>query len=120
MTIGLFRGGNIFTDLPHWITPWLTGQRCLRSAILKYVSQEAATGYGFEIALTIAARQGGCRTRIVPLKGVWHPPSEFHRGYWYGIRWRVRMYGQILRAWYIANRERYPDAKAFFSTIIKS
>jgi hypothetical protein len=29
------------------------------------------------------------------------------------------MYGQIIRAWYIATRERYPTAKAFFSTITK-
>jgi len=119
MTLGLFWGGRIHTDFAHWATPWLTGQRCLRAEILKHVSREAAKGYGFEVALTVAVHQRGYRIRIVRLRGMWHPPSEFHRGWLYGIRWRARMYGQIIRAWYIATRERWPNAKAFFSSLLK-
>jgi len=119
MTLGLFWGGRFYTDFAHWATPWLTGQRGLRAGFLKNISEEAAAGYGFEVALTIAARQYGYRTRIVPLKGVWHPPSEFHRGWWEGTRWRARMYGNIFRAWYIASRKRYPTAKAFFSSFTR-
>jgi polyisoprenyl-phosphate glycosyltransferase len=119
MTLGLFLGGHINTDLPHWITPFLTGQRGLRSDLLKHVSRDAATGYGFEVALTIAAGQEGYRTRITPLRGVWHPPSEFHRGILFGIKWRARMYAQIVRAWYIATRERYPKMRDVFSSIMK-
>jgi hypothetical protein len=33
--------------------------------------------------------------------------------------WKFRMYAQILQAWYISSRERYPKAKAFFSDISK-
>jgi len=120
MTLGLFLGGRFYTDFSHWVSPWLTGQRGLQAKILKYVSEDAAAGYGFEIALTIAARQNGYRTRIVPMKGVWHPPSEFHRGWWYGTRWRWRMYGNVLRAWYLATSRRYPNARAFFSSITKT
>lgn len=120
MTLGLFLGGRIPTDFSHWASPWLTGQRGLRAEILECVSEEAAAGYGFEIALTIAARQNGYRTRIVPMKGVWHPPSEFHRGWWYGTRWRWRMYGNVLRAWYLATSRRYPKVKSIFSSIGKS
>jgi len=120
MTLGLFLGGRIPTDFAHWASPWLTGQRGLRTEILKYVLEEAASGYGFEVALTIAAKQNGYRTRIVPMKGVWHPPSEFHRGWWYGTRWRWRMYGNVLRAWYIATGRRYPKIKSIFSSIGKS
>jgi polyisoprenyl-phosphate glycosyltransferase len=121
MTLGLFRGGHVGTDFSHWLTPFLTGQRGLRSEMLKYISREAASGYGFEVALTVAAGQHNYRTRIVPLKGVWHPSSEFRseRGFWGGLFWKLRMYGQILRAWYISTRERYPKAKAFFSDISK-
>ena len=122
MTLGLFRGGHFNTDLSHWLTPFLTGQRGLRSEILKYVSREAAAGYGFEVALTIAASQLNFRKRIVFLKGVWHPSSEFRTergGYWNGKLWHFRMYGQIIRAWVIATRERYPKAKVFFSDISK-
>jgi len=119
MTLGLFLGGRFYTDFAHWASPWLTGQRGLAAEILKYVSEEAAAGYGFEVALTIAAKQYGYHTRIVPLKGVWHPPSEFHRGLLYGLRWRGRMYGNVIRAWYIATCKRYPNAKAFFSLFTK-
>jgi hypothetical protein len=120
MTLGIFVGGHINTDFSHWATPFLTGQRGMRADLLKYVSREAAAGYGFEMALTVAANQNGCRTRIVPLKGVWHPPSEFHRGLWLGVNRRMRMYSQVTRAWYIATGERYPKVRDFFSSITKS
>ena len=58
MTLGLFRGGHLNTDLSHWFTPFLTGQRALRSELLKHISHTAAAGYGFEVALTVAARLG--------------------------------------------------------------
>lgn len=120
MTLGLFLGGRFYTDFAHWATPWLTGQRGLRAEMLDQVSEDAAAGYGFEVALTIAARQNGYRTRIVPLRGVWHPPSEFHRGWLHGMGWRLRMYGNILRAWYIATGQRYPKIKEISYIIVKS
>jgi len=122
MTLGLFRGGHFNTDLSHWFTPFLTGQRALRAELLKYISHEAAAGYGFEVALTVAAGQQNYHKRIVFLKGVWHPSSEFRTergGYWNGKIWRFRMYGQIIRAWLIATGERYPKAREFFSDINK-
>jgi len=119
MTLGLFWGGHFNTDFSSWGMPFLTGQRGLRADILKHVSREAAAGYGFEIALTIAASQQGYHKRIVPLKGVWHPPSEFHRGGLNGIIWRFRMYGQIIRGLVIATRQRHPKVNTFFSTISK-
>jgi polyisoprenyl-phosphate glycosyltransferase len=121
MTIGLFRGGHFGTDLAHRLTPFLTGQRGLRAELLEDISREAAEGYGFEIALTVAAGQQNYRTRVVILKGVWHPSSEFRdeRGFWRGLFWKFRMYVQILHAWNVSSRERYPKAKAFFSDISK-
>ena len=121
MTLGLFQGGHLSTDLSHWLSPFLTGQRGLRAELLKYISREAASGYGFEIALTVTASQHNYRTRVVALKGVWHPSSEFRaeRGFWGGLVWKLHMYGQILRAWYISTRAHYPKEKAFFSFISK-
>jgi len=116
MTLGLFRGGHFQTDFSHRLTPFLTGQRGLRAELLRYVSREASAGYGFEVALTMAAHQRGYRKRIVLLKGVWHPSSESRpeRGFWWGAYWKVRMWGQIIRAWYLVTRERYQNARAFF------
>lgn len=122
MTLGLFSGGRLSTDLSHRLTPFLTGQRGLRSEILKYVSREAARGYGFEVTLTIAAQQQGYRKKIVKLNGVWHPSSELRteRGFWKGSFWKMRMYGQIIRAWYLATHECQVDAEPSFSSVMKS
>jgi glycosyltransferase involved in cell wall biosynthesis len=119
MTLGLFRGGHFSTTLSHRLTPFLTGQRGLRADLLKYVSREASAGYGFEVALTLAARRKGYRKRVVPMDGVWHPSSESRseRGFWSGVIWKARMYGQIIHAWWLVVRERYPNAKSFFSNI---
>ena len=102
MSLGLFRGGKFLTDFSHLATPWLTGQRCLRSSIMDELNINAASGYGFETALTLAAHRNDWRTGFVWLDGVWHPPSEFHRGLLQGIRQRMHMYFQIARAWYVA------------------
>ncbi len=122
MTLGLFRGGHLGTDISHRITPFLTGQRGLRAEILKSLSREASAGYGFEVALTMAAHQNGYRKRVVNLDGVWHPSSELRaeRGFWLGFIWKAHMYGQIVRAWYLVVRERYQrNVRTFFSDIGK-
>jgi len=121
MTLGLFAGGRLSTDLSHRLTPFLTGQRGLRSEILKYISRQAASGYGFEVALTIGAQQQGYRKKVVQLHGVWHPSSELRteRGFWKGALWKMRMYGQIIRAWYIATHEGQVEADRSFSSLLK-
>jgi len=115
MTMGLFRKGYFRTDLAHWATPWLTGQRCLRADLLQDISFDAAQGYGIETALTVAAKQYQWRVVRVALTGVYHTPSENHRGLWRGIRTRARMYAQIIRAWYQASGdERFSVRKHLF------
>jgi len=102
MTVGLFVGGKWTTDMSHRLTPWLSGQRCLRAELLHRIDWHAAEGYGVETALTVAALQHSWRVQRVPMPGVWHPPSEYHRGLGDGIRNRAHMYAQIARAWYRA------------------
>jgi len=98
MTIGVFRGGKLVTELSHRCTPFLSGQRCLRASLFDGVSQEAAAGYGVETAITYAARRGLWRYRYIPLKGVWHPTSELHYGIITGMVRRAKMYFEIIRA----------------------
>jgi glycosyltransferase involved in cell wall biosynthesis len=119
MTLGLFVGGHFNTDLSHRLTPILTGQRGVRAEILNYVSRDAAAGYGFEVALSIAARQNNFRARHVLIKGVWHIPSEnrSERGFLRGAWWKIHMYGEILRAWYIASHQRGPHPEAYPSDL---
>jgi glycosyltransferase involved in cell wall biosynthesis len=110
MTVGLFCKGHFRTDLAHKLTPWLTGQRAIYSDLLRYTPFRAAAGYGIETALTIAARKYHWRCQNVPLVGVYHAPSECHRGLWHGIMTRLRMYGQIARAWYLAEASNWINA----------
>jgi glycosyltransferase involved in cell wall biosynthesis len=99
MTLGLFRGGHFGTDVSHWATPWLTGQRCMRAELLRFLTKEMALGYGLEIALTVEAQLHDYRVQRVAMHGVWHPTSEYHRGLWRALGWRRRMYRQIWDSW---------------------
>jgi len=99
MTLGLFHGGQLGTDLSHRLTPWLTGQRGIRSELFQKISKHAAAGYGLETALTVAAHQQQWRCLNVTLNGVSHTPSEFRRGIWHGARIKSKMFFQIWQAW---------------------
>jgi glycosyltransferase involved in cell wall biosynthesis len=105
MTIGYFTGGYWRADLSHRITPWLSGQRCLRSNLLKTISWEAAEGYGFETALTMAARINQWKCEKVPLVNLTHPLGEIPRGGYHGWGTKFLLFYQVLRAWYLS-RER--------------
>jgi glycosyltransferase involved in cell wall biosynthesis len=102
MTVGLFRQGYWRTDLAHRLTPWLSGQRCLRAGLLSSVSMGAAAGYGFETALSLVAHKQGWRSEEVYLWGVSHLPGDVANG-WRGPINKARMYAHILRAWLVFN-----------------
>ena len=102
MAVGQFKKGRWASDIAHWFTPWMSGQRSLRADLRSQVSSKAAAGYGFETALTMAARQYEWRCARVFLTGVWHLPGESRRGFWKGLKNRARMYRQISSAWYQA------------------
>lgn len=101
MAVGVFRNGRWNTDLSHWLTPWLSGQRCLSTERLLQVAEQDVPGYGLETALTLTARRRRWRRRHVTMAGVAHPPSEYHRGGPLAGGWhRLKMYGQIVAtAW---------------------
>jgi glycosyltransferase involved in cell wall biosynthesis len=111
MTVGLFRRGRFPTDFSHAATPWLSGQRGLRTEMMAKVPTAAAQGYGLEMALTVAAARQDWRVRYIPMDGVWHPPSESHRGLWRGIKNRARMYHHIWQAWRLAGGQGMPLAR---------
>ncbi len=102
MTLGIFKGGNLRTDLSHWLTPWLSGQRALWLSHLEKIYWPAASGYGLETAITAASQKYQWKTRRVFWMGVSHPPSEVHRGLIRGVYNRSKMYSQILKAWILA------------------
>jgi glycosyltransferase involved in cell wall biosynthesis len=104
MTIGYFIGGYWRADLAHRITPWLSGQRCLRSVLLRSISWEAAEGYGFETALTMAARENNWKCGKVPLVTLTHPLGEIPRGGYHGWGTKFLLFYQVFRAWYLSRK----------------
>ncbi|GAA6734742.1 glycosyltransferase [Thermus oshimai] len=97
MTVGVFQGGRPSTDLAMRLTPFLSGQRALRTEALKGVPGLEGARYDLELLLTRHAKAMGWRVRYLPLRGVSQVMKEEKRGLLAGLRHRLRMYGEILR-----------------------
>jgi LmbE family N-acetylglucosaminyl deacetylase len=107
MTVGLFQGGRLITDIAHRATPWLSGQRCIKAELIRHISKEAAHGYGFETAITITSRQCNWRCKDVRLFGVSRMPARIRNSFREVAKRRVRMYGDISRTMRVTGGWRY-------------
>jgi glycosyltransferase involved in cell wall biosynthesis len=97
MTIGLFRGGRLQTDLSHFLTPFLSGQRCLRWNRFRDTPYLDNARGGIEVGLSLYARRQGLRVRRVPWHGVTHVMKTEKMGRARGLWVHFKMYGEILR-----------------------
>ena len=100
MTMGVFESGYWRSDLTQQLTPWLTGQRCLRSRLMEQIHWKAAAGYGFETAITLTASRQQWRSRRVALRGVTHMMGDLPHGAWRGPLNKLKMFKHIGRAWF--------------------
>ncbi len=100
IVIGVFREGRIGTDISMTIAPFLSGQRVLHRRIWERVRKalDEDTSFGVEMALTKAALKEGWKQTKVRLEGVSHVRKEEKRGVRRGLRDRMRMYSDIIRA----------------------
>lgn len=96
MSVGLFRGGRLHTDLAHVVTPSLSGQRAIRRSVIEDLDMDSV-GFGIERALTELWKTGKIKVEKVILKGVTHRTKEEKRGYLEGVRQRIGMYSDILK-----------------------
>ncbi|GAB5602634.1 glycosyltransferase [Thermus sp. FJN-A] len=103
MTVGVFQGGRLSTDLAMRLTPFLSGQRALRTEDLRQVPGLAAARYDLELLLTRHAKRRGWRVRYLPLPGVSQVMKEEKRGLFPGLLHRLRMYWEIAR-YYLKTR----------------
>ncbi len=97
MTVGVFKGGRLFTDLGNRLTPFLSGQRALKTARLAAVPGLASARYDVELLLTRTAKAEGWRVRYLPLEGLSQVMKEEKRGFLAGFLHRLRMYKEVLR-----------------------
>lgn len=97
MTVAVFRKGGTRTDAALLLTPYLSGQRCLRrQAAEQALNGMAGTRYGVEVALTDYAKQHHWRNQYVNWYGLTHTVKEAKRGRMAGWRSRWQMYAQIV------------------------
>ena len=97
MTVGLFRHGRLATDWSHLVTPFLSGQRCLRWNLFGRVPLLEDSGWGVEAALSLYAEQHDLRIEQVILDGVTQVMKEEKGELPQSLFQRARMYGHIVR-----------------------
>ena len=97
MTVGVFKGGRLLTDLGNRLTPFLSGQRALAKELLASVPGLERARYDVELLLTRTAKERGWRVRYLPLEGVSQVMKEEKRGFLPGLLHRLRMYGEVIR-----------------------
>ena len=97
MTMGIFRGGRLWTDMAQFFAPAITGQRAIRRDIFLQIPNLESVGYGIELAINDYVHRQGLVRRDVTLRGVTHPMKEEKLGWAKGAASRMQMYRQMLK-----------------------
>lgn len=97
MTIGVFENGRLATDMAQVITPFLSGQRCLRRKWLEQLPDLDRAGFGVETALTLFAYQHNLRVKEVTMPDMSHIMKEEKLGLIRGFAYRMKMYWEIAK-----------------------
>jgi glycosyltransferase involved in cell wall biosynthesis len=98
MTVGVFRGGRLATDLSHFLVSYISGQRAIRRELFLSIPGVAQSRSGVETVITRYVKARGLRVRNIAMKGVTHPMKEEKIGLLPGSRARLRMYYEIVRS----------------------
>jgi len=96
MTLGLFKKGRKTTDLAQKFAPFLSGQRVIKTSLLKEVQDMDISRFGVELALTRFIEEREVEYEIVELKDLSHIMKEEKLGFWRGIAARLKMYREII------------------------
>lgn len=97
MTIGIFKNGRIVTDLAQKVTPYLSGQRAVKKAVLDRIPNIDISRYGVEVALTKFVEKNDIRTQEVTLEDMTHVTKEEKLGLFKGMHARFKMYWDIVK-----------------------
>ena len=97
MTIGIFKNGRMVTDLAQKVTPYLSGQRAIKKALLDKIPNIDISRYGVEVALTKFADKNAVRTKEVYLEDMTHVTKEEKLGLIKGMHARFKMYWDIMK-----------------------
>ncbi len=101
MSMGVFKKGVLNTDLAHFITPFLSGQRAIKRDLFLKIPFVEVSRYGIEIALTRYAIKNKIPIIKVKLYNLTHVTKENKLGFFKGFRMRLKMYKEILFSLFI-------------------
>jgi len=96
MTVGVFCHGRGATDLAQLLAPHLSGQRAVKTSIIKDIEGLSDCGYGVELAINEYIKKKG-RLQYVELPELTHVMKEEKRGFIRGIQDRLKMYSDLIR-----------------------
>ncbi len=96
-TLGVFKGGFSPTTLAQWISPGISGQRCIERELLR-THKEWGTGYEVETRLEAHLQKEGIPRTLIPWQGASQVTKEEKLGIKRGVQSRITMYRDILRA----------------------
>jgi glycosyltransferase involved in cell wall biosynthesis len=108
MTIGIFKNGRMVTDLAQKVTPYLSGQRAVKKALLDRIPNIDISRYGVEVSLTKYVEKNAIRTREVYLEDMTHVTKEEKLGIFKGMQARFKMYWDIVK---VLNADDTEDTK---------
>jgi len=97
MTVGVFSGGRLSTDLAQKLVPHLSGQRAMKRYVADRIPDIDMTRYGVEVAITMFAEKEDIKVREVILKDMTHFTKEEKLGLVRGLAARLKMYWDIVR-----------------------
>ena len=95
MCVGIFRGGQKWSDAAMKVSPALSGQRAMRRELFEAVPNCTELGMGIEVALNQAAKRRRARVLRVVLRGVSNAHKEKKLGFMKGLAARTRMYREV-------------------------
>lgn len=98
MSIGVFRGGRLSTDMAQILVPYISGQRALLRDLFTEIPGIERTRSGVEIALTLHFRRNRYPVAMVTVEGVTHTMKEEKLGWARGVWARAKMYAEIGKA----------------------
>jgi polyisoprenyl-phosphate glycosyltransferase len=101
LALGIFTGGRMKTDLAHKVTPFLSGQRCIKKDLfLEAVSSSSDLGYGIEVFMSLFLLKQKKRVMKIHLHNLTHVMKEEKNGKGKGMKNRFKMYEEILSVFF--------------------
>ncbi|MFN4033231.1 MAG: glycosyltransferase family 2 protein [Fimbriimonadales bacterium] len=98
MSIGVFRGGRLSTDMAQILVPYISGQRALLRELFTEIPGVERTRSGVEIALTLHFKRNRYPVAMVVVEGITHTMKEEKLGWMRGVWARAKMYAEIGKA----------------------